>query len=110
MQKICETKYWNFFVYISRNYSIFIGGILMELTKLIKICKMEQCLNYTLMMKIHDILETLIIFLSQLKTLMKSFTLKRQTPKTAIAEPFSKISNEKKISNKQFHHCEGKLF
>ena len=70
---------------------------------------MEQCLNYILMMKNQNVLETLIIFLSQLKTFMKSFILKRQTSKTAIAEPFSKISNKKKISNKQFHHCEGKI-
>ena len=28
---------------------------------------------------------------------------------TAIAELFSKTSNKKKISNKQFHHFEGKI-
>ena len=41
---------------------------------------------------------------------MKSFMQKRQTPKTAITELFSKISNKKKISNKQFHHCEANIF
>ena len=41
---------------------------------------------------------------------MKSFIQKRQTSKTAIAELFSKISNKKKISNKQFHHCEANIF
>ena len=41
--------------------------------------------------------------LEQLKTLMKSFIQMRQTSKIAIAELFSKISNTKKISNKQFH-------
>ena len=40
---------------------------------------------------------------------MKSFLQKRQTSKTAIAKPFSKVSNKKKISNKQFHLCEGKI-
>ena len=30
--------------------------------------------------------------------------------KTAIAEPFNKIYNTKKISNKQFHHCEANIF
>ena len=57
----------------------------------------------------QNILETLIIFLSQLKTFMKSFISKRQTSETIIAELFSKISSKKKISNKQFHHCEGKI-
>ena len=32
-----------------------------------------------------------------------------QTSKTVIAEPFSKISNKRKISSKQFHHCERKI-
>ena len=41
---------------------------------------------------------------------MKSFIQNRQTSKTAIAEIFSKISNQKKISNKQFQHCEAKIF
>ena len=41
---------------------------------------------------------------------MKSFIKKKQTSKTAIAELFSKISNTTKISNKQFHHCEGNIF
>ena len=45
-----------------------------------------------------------MIFLSQLKTFMKSFKQKRQTSRTAIGEFFSKISNKRKISNKQFHH------
>ena len=51
-----------------------------------------------------------MIFLRQLKTFMKSFIQNRQTSKTAIAEIFSKISNKKKISNKQFQHCEAKIF
>ena len=58
---------------------------------------MEQYLNYILMIKNQNILATLIIFLSQLKTLTKSFKRKRQTSKTAIAELFCKISNKKKI-------------
>ena len=41
---------------------------------------------------------------------MKSFIQKRQTSKTAIAELFSKFSNKKKISNKQFPHCEVNIF
>ena len=49
----------------------------------------------------QNILATLMIFLSQLKTLMKSFIQKRQTSKTAIAELFSKLSNKTKILNKQ---------
>ena len=49
-------------------------------------------------------------FWSQLKFLMKSFIQKRQTSKAAIAELFSKISNKKKISNKQFHHCQANIF
>ena len=57
-----------------------------------------------------NILATLMIFWSQLKTLMKSFIKKRQTSNTAIAELFSKISNKKRISNKQFHHCQAKIF
>ena len=51
-----------------------------------------------------------MIFLSQLKPLMKSFIQKRQTSKTAIAKLFSKISNKKKISNKQLHHYEANIF
>ena len=51
-----------------------------------------------------------MIFWSQLNTLMKSFIQKRQMSKTAIAELFSKISNKKKISNKQFHHCQANIF
>ena len=65
---------------------------------------MEQYLNYILMRKNH--LATLMLFLSQLKTFMQ----KRQTYKTAIAEFFSKTYNKKKISNKQFHNCEGNIF
>ena len=65
---------------------------------------MEQYLNYKLIKKNQNILATQIIFLSQLKTLMKSFMQKRQRFKTAIAELFRKISNRKKISNKQFRH------
>ena len=71
---------------------------------------MEQYLNHILMIKSRNILATLMIFLSQLKTLMKSFIQKTETSKTAIAELFSKISNKKKISNKQFHHCEANIF
>ena len=62
------------------------------------------------MVKNQNILATLMIFLSQLKTLIKSFIQKRQTSKTDIAELFSKISNKKKVSNKQFHHCEANIF
>ena len=71
---------------------------------------MELYLNYTLMIKNQNILASLMIFLSQLKTLMKSFTQKRQTSKSAIAELFCKISNKKKVSNRQFHHCEANIF
>ena len=35
---------------------------------------------------------------------------KETTSKTATAELFIKISNRKKISNKQFHHCEANNF
>ena len=35
---------------------------------------------------------------------------KETTSKTAAAELFSKISNRKKISNEQFHHCEVNIF
>ena len=65
---------------------------------------MEQCLNYMLIIKSH--LATLMTFLSQLKTCVQ----KRQTYKTAIAELFSETYNKKKISNKQFHHCEANIF
>ena len=51
-----------------------------------------------------------MIFLNQLKTFMKSSIQNRQMSKTAIVELFSKISNKKKISNKQFHHCEANIF
>ena len=71
---------------------------------------MEQYLNYILTIKSLNILATLVIFLSQLKNSIKGFIQKRQTSKTAIAELFSKISNKKKISNKQFHHCEANIF
>ena len=71
---------------------------------------MEQYINYILMIKIENILVMPMIFLSQLKTLMESLIQKRQTSKTAIAELFSKISDKKKISNKQFHHCEANIF
>ena len=62
------------------------------------------------MIRNQNIVATLMIFSSQLKKLMKSFTQKRQTFKTAIAELFSIISNTKKISNKKFHHCEANIF
>ena len=38
------------------------------------------------------------------KTFMKSFIQKKQIPKTVTAELFSKISNKKEVSIKQFHH------
>ena len=45
---------------------------------------------------------------------MVIFIQKRQTTRTAIAELFNKnlnkISNKKKISNKEFHHCEANIF
>ena len=63
-----------------------------------------------LMIKNQNIPATLMIFLSKLKSFMKSFKQKRQTFRTAIAEFFSKISNKRKISNKQFHHCEANIF
>ena len=62
------------------------------------------------MIKNENIVATLMIFWSQLKTLTKSSIQKRQTSKAAIAELLSKISNKKKISNKQFHHCEANIF
>ena len=62
------------------------------------------------MIKNQNILATLMIFWSQLTTLMESFIQMIQTSKTAIAELFSKISNKKKISNKQFHHCQANVF
>ena len=46
------------------------------------------------MIKIQNVVATLMIFLNQLQTFMKSFILKRQMSKTAIAELFSKISNK----------------
>ena len=48
------------------------------------------------MTKNQTVLATPIMFLSQLKALMKSFIQKKQTSKTPIAELFSKISNKKK--------------
>ena len=51
-------------------------------------------------------LATLMIFVRQLQT----FIQKRQTCKSAIAELFSKTYKKKKISNKQFHHCDGNIF
>ena len=62
------------------------------------------------MIKNQNILATLMIFWSQLTTLMESVIQMIQTSKTAIAELFSKISNKKKISNKQFHHCQANVF
>ena len=62
---------------------------------------MEQYLNHILMIRNQNILAILTIFFSQLKDVIKNFIYKRD--KTAIAERFSKISNTKKISNKQFH-------
>ena len=47
-----------------------------------------------------------MIFLSHLKTFIQN----RQTHKTAIAELFSKTYYKKKISNKQFHHCEANIY
>ena len=58
----------------------------------------------------QNILVTIIIFLSQLKTCMKIFLQQRQTSKTATAELFSEISNKNEISNKQFHHCDANIF
>ena len=52
--------------------------------------------NGTILVMIKKYLETLMIFLSQLKT----FIQKRPTYKTTIAELFSKTSKKKKISYK----------
>ena len=71
---------------------------------------MEQYLNYILMIKNHNILENLIIFLSQLKTFMKSFIQKRQTSKIVIAERFGKISNKRKSQIKNFTIVRERLF
>ena len=76
----------------------------MELIKRNKICKIEQYLNYILLIKSH--LETLMTFLRQLKI----FIQKRQTYKTGIDELFSKTHNKKKTLNKQFHHCQANIF
>ena len=46
-----------------------------------------------------------MILLRQLKPLMKSFKQERQTFKTADLNFLAK-----KISNKQFHHCEANIF
>ena len=62
------------------------------------------------MIKNKNILATLMKFLSQLKTIMKSFIQKKQTFESAVAELFSNISNKKKISSKQFHHCKANIF
>ena len=51
-----------------------------------------------------------MVFLSQLKSLVKIFIQKRQTTRTAIAELFSKICNKNKISNKKFQHGEANTF
>ena len=59
------------------------------------------------MIKNQTVLTTPMMFLSQLKALMKSFMQKKQMSKTPIAELFSKISNKKKISN---NHCEANIF
>ena len=56
------------------------------------------------MIKNH--LPTLMTFLKQLKT----FIQERQTYKTATVEHFSKTCKEKKISKKQFHHCQVNVF
>ena len=60
--------------------------IFIYLYKYIYASKMKPYLNYILMIKNQNILATLMTFLSQLKTLIKSFIQKRQTFKTAIAE------------------------
>ena len=69
---------------------------------------MEQYLNYILMIRNENNLTILTIFFSQLKALIKNFIYKRD--KTGIAERFSKISNTKKMPNKQFHHFESNMF
>ena len=76
----------------------------------IQASKVEQYLNYIVMIKNKNILATLMMFLSQLKTLMKSFLQRIQTCKAVITKLFSKLSNKKKISNKQFHHCGANVF
>ena len=62
------------------------------------------------MIKYQSILGTLMIFLSQLKMFMKSFIRKNKTSKRVIGELFTKISNKKKFSDRQFHHCEANVF
>ena len=57
------------------------------------------------MIKNQNTLATLMILLRQLKPLMKSFKQERQTFKTADLNFLAK-----KISNKQFHHCEANIF
>ena len=47
-----------------------------------------------------------MIFLSQ----VKPFLQKRQMFKTATGELFSQTYKKKKISNKQFRHCEANIF
>ena len=48
--------------------------------------------------------------LKSAKNFYEKFCTKETTSKTATAELFIKISNRKKISNKQFHHCEANSF
>ena len=54
------------------------------------------------MIKNQNILGTLMIFLSLLKTFMKTFRQKKQTSKQAVAETFCKISNKRKSQINNF--------
>ena len=51
----------------------------------------------------NDILKTL-------KNFYEKLYAKETTSKTATAKLFSKMSNQKKISNEHFHHCEAIIF
>ena len=59
----------------SKRFSIFLKDI---------ICQIEQFLNYMLMTKSQNILVALMMFLSQLKLLMKNYMQRRPFPKLLL--------------------------
>ena len=82
----------------------------MEVTKQNKILKIKQDLNYILMIKNQNVLATLMIFLSQLKTFMKIFIQKRQCPKLSLLNFLVKLLIERTSEINNFTNARQTFF
>ena len=82
----------------------------MEVTKQNKILKIKQDLNYILMIKNQNVLATLMIFLSQLKTFTKIFIEKRQRPKLSLLNFLVKLLIERTSEINNFTNARQTFF